>query len=435
MKPGLWKKSKLPIWKRNLYAAWVTQFISMLGFSFGVPVLPYYIQQLGVTSPEMVKLYTGLITAVPAVTLGLMAPVWGMAADRFGKKLMLTRAMAFAFLVLLGLGLATNVNQILVIRFFQGLLTGTVTATYALIAAGTPDDRMSYALGVIASSIFIGNSAGLAIGGFAADIFGYRTSFLIGSGIMLAGLAWVLLAVREVKGAGLTEPLRIFGPKKEKKQQDNGSMKKSGAGKLIPLIATVLPLIFIIRVGRTMIDPYIPIYIQEIRNSLEGSATVSGAIRGISSIATALAGIFITRLGDRYDKIKMSAVLMGAGAVIAVPMFLTGSLVVFTIFYTLVFFAIGGVEPLLNSYASLVVPSEKRGALFGLIAMIGSFGWGVSPAIGSYVSIAFSTKAIYAAFSIFLAIGALACAIVVLRRKAASQNRIIQGQDNHRVQG
>ncbi|MFO7611806.1 MAG: MFS transporter [Clostridia bacterium] len=427
MKSDYGEKTKLPLWKRNLYAAWVTQFISMLGFSFGVPVLPYYIQQLGVTSPEMVKLYTGLMTAVPAVTLGLMAPIWGMAADRFGKKLMLTRAMAFAFLVLLGLGLATNVNQILVIRFFQGLLTGTITATYALIAAGTPDDRMSYALGVIASSIFIGNSAGLAIGGFAADIFGYRMSFLIGSGIMLAGLAWVLLAVREVKGTGSKEPLRIFMKVKEKQSKEGqGKGNIPGTKKLLPLVATVLPLIFIIRVGRTMIDPYIPIYIQEIRNALEGSATVSGAIRGISSIATALAGIFITRLGDRYDKIKLSAILMGAGAVIAVPMFLTGNLIVFTIFYTLVFFAIGGVEPLLNSYASLVVPSEKRGALFGLIAMIGSFGWGVSPAIGSYVSIAFSTKAIYVAFSIFLAIGAIACAIVVFKKKAASQKRVIQ---------
>ena len=41
-----------------------------------------------------------------------------------------------------------------------GIFTGTVTASYALVAAGTPDNKLSYALGVIASSNFIGSSIG-----------------------------------------------------------------------------------------------------------------------------------------------------------------------------------------------------------------------------------------------------------------------------------
>jgi DHA1 family multidrug resistance protein-like MFS transporter len=406
------KRTKMPVWKRNLYAVWMTQFMSLLGFAFGVPILPYFIQELGVVSPDAIKLYTGLMSAIPAVALGLMAPVWGAAADRFGKKIMMIRAMGFAFLVLLFLGLSQNITQILVIRFFQGILTGTVTASYALIAAGTPDDKMSYALGIISSSIFIGNSAGLVLGGIAADIFGYRLSFIIGAVIMLIGFLWTLLAVKEIKST------------KQPDTVEAGHKKGSWFSRnriFLPVIFTVLPLIFIIRVGRTLTNPYIPIYIQEVRGVMEGSATVSGIIRAISSIAVAVAGVFLARLGDRNNKIKLSAVFMGLGAIVAIPMFFTDNLIVFTIFHTLVFLAIGGVEPLLNSRASVSIPSEKRGVLFGIIAMTGSFGWAVSPAIGSFVSIRFSTNAIFLAFSLLLAIGAAASFAVYFREKQKKQ--------------
>lgn len=407
------EKQKMPLWKRNLYAVWVTQFFSLVGFAFGVPILPYFIQELGITAPDTIKLYTGLMTMVPAVTLGLMAPIWGMAADKFGKKLMMVRAMGFAFLVLLCLGISQNFTQILIIRFFQGMLTGTVTASFALVAAGTPDNKMSYALGLISSSIFIGNSMGLVLGGFAADIFGYRTSFIIGAAVMLVGFIWTLVMVKEIKDKKSAKPLQIINNDKQKKKGSWLSRNKV----FIPVVATILPLIFIIRVGRTLSNPYIPLYVQEIRGVLDGSATISGIIRAISSIAVAAAGVFLARLGDRQNKIKLSAIFMGLGAIAAIPMFFTDSLLVFTIFHTLVFLAIGGVEPLLNSQASVSIPSEKRGVLFGIIAMVGSFGWAVSPAIGSFVSIRFSTKTIFLAFSVLLLIGALASLIVYYSEK------------------
>ncbi len=406
MKDNALRIKKLPLWKRNLIAVWVTQFMSLLGFAFCVPVLPYYIQELGVTSPDLIKLYTGLMSAVPAISLGVMAPIWGNLADRFGKKIMMVRAMFFAFIVLFLLGLAQNVNQVLMIRLMQGLFTGTVAASYALVAAGTPDENMSYAIGILSSSIFIGNSAGLAVGGIVADLVGYRTSFLIGSAVMLAGLAFVMVFVKEIKSG-------------ETVDSGDGKIKvKSSIKALLPVASVVLSMIFMIRIARTLTDPYIPIYIQEIRNTLTGSATISGLIRAFSSIATAVAGIFIVRLGDRMDRFKLSAVLLALGALLAIPMFLIRDLVVFTIMNFLVFLAIGGVDPIMSSQASLMVKSENRGVLFGLITMVGSFGWAVSPLIGSFVTIRFSTTAIFAAFSILMAFSAgMSYVIYIARRK------------------
>jgi len=404
---------ELPVWKKNLIAVWITQFLSIMGFAFCVPVLPYYIQELGITDPDTIKLYTGLISFLPAISLGIMAPVWGAAADRFGKKIMLLRAMFFAFFILLALGFAVNATQILLIRLVQGLLTGTVAASYSLIAAGTPDDRMSYALGIIASSIFIGNSSGLALGGIIADAVGYRMSFFIGAAMMLAGLVFVMVAVKEIKGISVSKT----GVPKVRGIRNKLKALKTFA----PVAVAILPMVFMVRVTRTISDPYIPIYIQEIRNALEGSASISGIVRAVASIATALAGIFIVRLGDKFNRYVLSAILLTIGAAFAVPLYFTNSLVLFTLFNFVVFLSIGGVDPIISSQASIMVTSEKRGVLFGLITMVGSFGWAVSPMIGSFISIRFSTKSIFLTFSAMMLMTALvSLAIYTFRKKSGT---------------
>ena len=404
---------ELPVWKKNLIAVWITQFLSIMGFAFCVPVLPYYIQELGITDPDTIKLYTGLISFLPAISLGIMAPVWGAAADRFGKKIMLLRAMFFAFFILLALGFAVNATQILLIRLVQGLLTGTVAASYSLIAAGTPDDRMSYALGIIASSIFIGNSSGLALGGIIADAVGYRMSFFIGAAMMLAGLVFVMVAVKEIKGVSVSKT----GVPKVRGIRNKLKALKTFA----PVAVAILPMVFMVRVTRTISDPYIPIYIQEIRNALEGSASISGIVRAVASIATALAGIFIVRLGDKFNRYVLSAILLTIGAAFAVPLYFTNSLVLFTLFNFVVFLSIGGVDPIISSQASIMVTSEKRGVLFGLITMVGSFGWAVSPMIGSFISIRFSTKSIFLTFSAMMLMTALvSLAIYTFRKKSGT---------------
>jgi DHA1 family multidrug resistance protein-like MFS transporter len=57
--------------------------------------------------------------------------------------------------------------------------------------------------------------------------------------------------------------------------------------------------------------------------------------------------------------------------------------------YTLLFFIIGGIEPLMTSMSAQQVTSDKRGLLFGIQGLIGSLGWLVSPTLGTWISIKF----------------------------------------------
>lgn len=370
-------------WKITLYTVWCSQILSIMSFNFGMPFIPFYIQQdLGVVQPDSIKIYTGLLSLAPAVTMAIMAPVWGIVADKFGKKLMLLRAMLCAAVIIGLMGVVSDVNQLVVLRFIQGVFTGTVTASSALVASAAPPNRLSYALGFMSSSTFIGASAGPIIGSFMADLVGYRASFYAGGVLMLLDFVLVLSLVKEEK-AGLP------------------AVKDKNTEAAVPFsflsfsIVSVLIMIVILRVSRSVFSPYLPLYVQELLAGSEGVVKVTGVINGVTGLATALAGLTLSRLGDRYDKMKLLIVLfiISIGSSILVPA-VAGNLWLFTAAYGLFFFVMGGVEPVLISISAEKTPPDRHGVLFGVQGTVGNAGFAISPVIGGAISLGYSYAAI-----------------------------------------
>jgi DHA1 family multidrug resistance protein-like MFS transporter len=107
-------------WKRNLYVIWVAELVAIAGFSVVMPFLPYYVQELGVTDLEQVEMWSGLLVTGQAVTMAIFAPIWGSLADRYGRKLMVERAMFGGTILLGAMGLVHNVQQLAILRVLQG---------------------------------------------------------------------------------------------------------------------------------------------------------------------------------------------------------------------------------------------------------------------------------------------------------------------------
>ena len=382
-------------WKINLYVVWFSQIISLMGFGLCLPFIPYYIQEMGITETSQLNMYTGLINSLPAIGMAIMAPIWGMLSDRFGRKSMMLRAVFAAFVVLTLMGLATTPSQILILRVVQGLFTGTVTAATTLIATNTPDHRMSYALGFLSSSTFLGYSTGPVIGGFIAESLGYQITFFIGAAMMLVNFVVVLLVVKEKKAVDVHED-EVVGVSNE----------PILSGKIfIGLMASLLALLFVLRMSRSMFLPFLPLYVQEVRGTIVGSSRVTGAISGLAGFATAFSGIMIGRLGDRMSKLKLIRMSMAISLVIAIPLLFVHNLTVFAIIYSMLMLAAGGIEPLVMSITSRNTPKAKRGFLFGIQAMVASVGWSISPIVGSYISTTYAYTIIFGVISMLMGIG------------------------------
>ena len=179
-------------WQRNLYVLWVAELLAISGFSVVMPFLPYYVQELGITSLEDAEMWSGILFAIHAVLMGIFAPIWGSLADMYGRKLMVERAMFGGAVILAAMGFVRNVPQLLILRALQGCVTGTVAAATTLVAGSTPRQRVGYALGLLQVAIYGGASVGPLLGGLVADAFGYRAAFWV-TGVLLFGAGLLVL--------------------------------------------------------------------------------------------------------------------------------------------------------------------------------------------------------------------------------------------------
>lgn len=446
-------------WRKNLYTAWFTQILSLTGFGFVFPFLPLFIQELGTTDPEDLQLWTGLIASAPALSMGIMAPIWGILADRFGKKLMILRAMLFGAIVSVLLAFAGSTPMVFALRFVQGLFTGTVSAAAALVATGTPRHKLSYALGFQSSSTFIGISLGPLLGGVAAEIAGYRASFLVGAVVLSVGFVLAVLFIREPeKGADITEAsdeeADMRSPRARRRAHTGaggqpvdaktprnppagnaeaaagvGSAKSAGAKAssafsirdfLAPAFVAAFGILFMLRFCRVLTVPFIPLHVQDLRQSVQGTSAIVGAVSAARGAATAAAGLTLSRLGDKHDRMRLISVFLFVAAVFSVPVFLAQGMLTFVLFNVVFTYFLGGVEPLLQSSLAEMTPGNRRGLLFGVQTTVGNVGWFLAPLAGSAVSIAFSVRHVFAAMTVALGV-ALVVSSLIRRRVRARQ--------------
>lgn len=99
----------MSMWKRNLIVCWFGMFVTGVGMSQIAPVLPLYIKHLGVDNPDSVAQFSGIAFGITFIVSAIFSPIWGLAADRFGRKPMLLRASLGMAIVISCMGFAPNV--------------------------------------------------------------------------------------------------------------------------------------------------------------------------------------------------------------------------------------------------------------------------------------------------------------------------------------
>jgi MFS transporter, DHA1 family, multidrug resistance protein len=388
----------MPAWRRTLYTVWVTQFIGVAGFSFIMPFIPYYIQELGISDTEQVALWAGLVTAAQAVSMAIMAPVWGALSDRYGRKLMVLRASFAGAVVLSLMGFVTNVWQLLILRFVQGMLTGTVSATTTLVASQAPKDRAGAALGSLQTAIFLGVSFGPLIGGVSGDAFGFRPSFWITGGLLALSGVLVFLFVHE-----------DFHPAADAPRVGRGGTRTAiaivvGSGALLAVLAGRI----LLRIGTRALDPVLPLFVQSLLPAGAQVGTTTGLIAAGAALGAAVGSPLIGGWGDRFGRRRMLLISAVAAALLYVPQAFVTDARWLVAWQILSGFAVGGTLATITALLSEAAPHGHEGIVFGLDASAVSGASAIGPVLGAAVASQLGLRAPFLLATVMFVIGATA---------------------------
>lgn len=172
-------------WQRTLLIVFFAQLMTAVGFSSIFPFLPLYVESLGSTTNLSIEFLAGMVFSAQAITMMIASPFWGALADRYGRKLMVERSMFGGAVLLLLMAFVTSAEQLVVLRAIQGLITGTLAAANALIAAEVPRENTGYAMGLLQVGLGSGVALGPIIGGSIADAYGYSAAFFVTAALLL----------------------------------------------------------------------------------------------------------------------------------------------------------------------------------------------------------------------------------------------------------
>jgi len=371
------------VWRRNLTIIWVTQLVAISGFSIVFPFLPYYVQELGVTDLRDVELWSGVLFATQAVTMAIFAPIWGTLSDRYGRKLMVQRAMFGGAVTLAAMGFVQDVWQLAVLRAIQGMLTGTVSAATTLVASSAPRERSGYALGLLQMAVWSGASVGPLLGGLVADTWGYRAAFWV-TGVLLfvAGLA-VWRFVEE-----------DFVPPARDKDKSGGGFWDG-----VKLVIHQRPLVslfsirFIVRLGIRLIGPVLPLFVQSLVPPAARLATITGLISGVQAGTSAIGAVTLGRASDRIGYRRVLLACTVAAVILYVPQFFVTTVWQLLILQGAVGLVMSGVLASISALLATLAPEGRQGAVYGVDASVVSAANAVGPMLGASVAAAIGLRA------------------------------------------
>lgn len=393
--PGRAREGLKTPWVRTLAVLWITQVIAELAFSFALPFLPLYVQELGVADPHSAGLWAGAMAAAFALVMGLMGPVWGVVADRYGRRLMIQRALFGATIVIGAMAFVRSPEQLFALRLLQGGVTGLVAAVSTVVSLTVPRERLAASLGMVQTALFTGNALGPLLGGVVSDLVGFRVAFILTGILFFCSGVLVTIFVAEPPREATTETKRAKGA-------GGGWREFLGQREILAALGVMI----LIRFANFAPNPILPLYIQGLAAEITRLATISGLVVAATGVASTISALLVGSLADRFGRRTTLLVCLLAAAALCPPQaFVTSvwQLLALRVFTGL---ALGGMMPVIQAIFTELTPPERRGMAFGILATAGSIGLGGGPLTGSLIAANFGIPAVFLTMTPLFLLGA-----------------------------
>lgn len=350
----------MPMWKRNLIVCWFGMFVTGVGMSQIAPMLPLYIKQLGVENSAAVAQLSGIAFGITFIISAVFSPIWGHAADKFGRKPMLLRASLGMALVIGFMGFAPNVYVLIGLRLLQGVITGYGTACTTLIATQADKEHAGWALGVLATSNISGSLLGPMIGGYLGENFGFQNVFFLTGGLMLITFMMTLFFVQETF-------TREDTPVPSMKAVWDSVPEKS-------LTIILFVTFFVLNAAMYSVEPIVTVYIEELTAHSNHIALLAGMTFSASGLATIISAPRLGRLSDRVGVQKVMLISLLAAGIFFIPQAFVKTPWQFMALRFIIGLAAGGLAPTVNTLIKKITPDSLTGRVFGLSMAAGYLG-------------------------------------------------------------
>ncbi|WP_347097805.1 multidrug efflux MFS transporter [Streptococcus oralis] len=386
-------------WKENLRVAWFGSFLTGASISLVVPFMPIFVEQLGIES-DQVAFYAGLAISVSAVSAALVSPIWGILADKYGRKPMMIRAGLAMTITMGGLAFVPNIYWLIFLRLLNGVFTGFVPNATALIASQVPKDKSGYALGTLSTGVVAGTLTGPFVGGLVAEIFGIRNVFLlIGGFLFLAALLTIFFIKEDFQPIAKEKAI----PTKEL----FGSIKHSHL--LISLFLTT----FVIQFSAQSIGPILALYVRDLGQT-ENLLFVSGLIVSSMGFSSMMSAGILGKLGDKVGNHRLLVAAQIYSVIIYLLCAHATSPLQLGLYRFLFGLGTGALIPGVNALLSKMTPKSGISRIFAFNQVFFYLGGVIGPMAGSAVAGYLGYHAVFYATAACVAFSCL-CNLVQFR--------------------
>jgi DHA1 family multidrug resistance protein-like MFS transporter len=288
------------------------------------------------------------------------------------------------------MGMVDSVLTLVILRLFQGALTGTVTAAQIMVAANTPTQRVGTALGALSAAVATGGMAGAALGGVLAHLTNFRIPFLVAGGIQALTFLVVLIGTREA-----------FARKPLKSRISVQRMRVRV--RQLSLALPVLLLIAWVAMVKKFDQAFLPLLVQDINGSLDGVSLWAGAVNGLGGVAGLVAGITLGLAADRVSPARLARwSCMGAGLFMLCQAFATTFLALLPLRFGMLLFD-GGLDPAMQAWLAKTTPPERRGLVFGWAGSARAVGFMLAPLLSGLVATGLGIRPVFVVGAVLFA--------------------------------
>ena len=379
-------------WKRHLFVIWTAQFLSAIGFSFGLPFISYLMQEdMGIADKAELAYWVAAFSAACPLTMMFFSPVWGALGDRYGRRKMLLRSYVGGAVAVGLISVAQTPLQLVVLRVIQGAFCGTMSASQALISTQTPREHTGFALGALNSAMFSGTIAGAFAGGYVAEYAGYRLAFVISALCFVLAFIAVFFFSREYytlpqgKASGVRGMLHALRPETSQ----------------LTLVLPILLIMGLVMFSRSFDSSFVPLFVQDLHGGIDGASRITGALSGLCGLAGVVSGFLLGYLADHYPPGRLAVIsaLLTAAFMFSIS-FVWGLAALFLLRFAMIFMS-SGIDPAMQIWLAKKTDERSRGQMVGWASAMRCLGLGLAPVAGGPIAAHLGLRFIFAGGSVF----------------------------------